>query len=357
MASSVASKASHHIRRNPVQRAPSRLYRGPSSEQSDLNQSKYMSPKTCIGPEFIVRSTEPPKIVHLGDIKATQRRAITVILLTGQKLQVTCDPHTITSGQVFDILVQVEQLEDNYTLGLACLLNGDFVFVPSEMKLHKLAPQGWKEDNKKINRPNFFLYLRVKFFLPSLRGIRHWNTKHLLYLQLRRSLLEQQIKCELKELLNLGGLALQAEFGNYVEEEHGSSDYFLLEHYLPEELIADGLKFELQQLHKSRYGLDPGRAEEMFIAQVQRLPEYGSHHYTALWVRKVVSIPMWVTVNPHGIYLYEKKKNILDRKIHEAFIWKDIQRLSYNKQSFHIVPHDVGGQKVTNYKLRMDSKK
>lgn len=316
-----------------------------------------MSPNTCIGPEFIVRSTEPPRMVHMGDIKAAQRRAITVILLTGQKLQVTCDPQAITSGQIFDIVVQVEQVEDNYTLGLACLLNGDFIFIPSEMKLHKLAPVGWKDDAKKPNRPNFLLYLRVKFFLPSLRGVRHWNTKHLLYLQLRRSLLEQQIKCELKDLLHLGGLALQAEFGNYIEQEHGSCDYFLLEHYLPEDLIDEKLKLELQELHKSRFGLDPGRAEEMFVAQVQRLHEYGSHHYTALWVRKDISIPMWVTVSPHGVYLYEKKKSVLDRKIHEAFVWKNIQRLSYNKQCFHIVPHDIAGQKITNYKLKMDNKK
>ena len=44
---------------------------------------------------------------------------------------------------------------------------------------------------------------------------RSWTSKHLLYLQIRRCILEQQLVCPLTQLINLTGLALQAEFGNY----------------------------------------------------------------------------------------------------------------------------------------------
>lgn len=44
---------------------------------------------------------------------------------------------------------------------------------------------------------------------------RSWISKHLLYLQIRRCILEQQLVCPYPELINLTGLALQAEFGNY----------------------------------------------------------------------------------------------------------------------------------------------
>lgn len=44
---------------------------------------------------------------------------------------------------------------------------------------------------------------------------RSWISKHLLYLQIRRCILEQQLVCPYSELINLTGLALQAEFGNY----------------------------------------------------------------------------------------------------------------------------------------------
>lgn len=37
----------------------------------------------------------------------------------------------------------------------------------------------------------------------------------MLYLQLRRCLLERQLRCETKDMMTLAGLALQAEFGDF----------------------------------------------------------------------------------------------------------------------------------------------
>lgn len=39
------------------------------------------------------------------------------------------------------------------------------------------------------------------------------ESRHLLYLQLRKSILESQIMCNDDDLIHLGGLALQAEMG------------------------------------------------------------------------------------------------------------------------------------------------
>lgn len=118
--------------------------------------------------------------------------------------------------------------------------------LPPDTKLNKVAPPGWLNSGKSkglLGLPtSFMLYLRLRFFLPSLRGIRFaayvrtiatseipaaiatnerqtafrsWISKHLLYLQIRRCILEQQLVCPYPELINLTGLALQAEFGNY----------------------------------------------------------------------------------------------------------------------------------------------
>lgn len=70
-------------------------------------------------------------------------------------------------------------------------------------------------------------------------------------------------------------------------KEHGCGDYFLLEHYLPEGMWREGepvIIRELQMLHRDRKSLDPGRAEEMYISYIQRLPEYGTHYYSAVTV-------------------------------------------------------------------------
>ncbi|KAL0126668.1 hypothetical protein PUN28_005208 [Cardiocondyla obscurior] len=275
-----------------VQRAPSRLYRTVGGPTRCFNKAQ------CVGPEFVVRANQPPKTLCVGQIKAGNSGRIVVIMLTGQRVEVTCDPQKVTAGDLFQAIVQAENLDENFTLGLAVLLAGDFAILPPDTKLNKVAPPGWLSSGKSkglLGLPtSFMLYLRLRFFLPSLRGTRSWISKHLLYLQIRRCILEQQLVCPYSELINLTGLALQAEFGNYNVNEHGCGDYFLLEHYVPESLIlsadrhqsqpcvdADTLRAQLHRAHRDRRGLDSNKAEEMFITHAQSLPDYGSHYYIA----------------------------------------------------------------------------
>ncbi|XP_051168071.1 uncharacterized protein LOC127285907 isoform X2 [Leptopilina boulardi] len=281
-------------RGKPVQRAPSRLYRAIGGQMRNFNKTQ------CVGPEFVIRANQPSKIMTVGDIKSVNSSRLVVIMLTGQRLEVTCDPQKITAGELFQAIVQAEGLDENFTLGLAALLAGDFALLPPDTKLNKVAPPGWLNTGKSkglLGLPaSFMLYLRLRFFLPSLRGIRSWTSKHLLYLQIRRCILEQQLVCPLTQLINLTGLALQAEFGNYSVNEHGCADYFLLEHYIPEALIlnpdhdqqyndlssnAENLKRQLHQAHRDRRGLDTNKAEEMFITHAQNLIDFGSHYYIA----------------------------------------------------------------------------
>ncbi|XP_046603513.1 uncharacterized protein LOC124297008 isoform X1 [Neodiprion virginianus] len=275
-----------------VQRAPSRLYRAVGGPTRSLNKTR------CVGPEFVVRANQQPKQLVIGDVKIASSSRVVVILLTGQRLEVTCDPQKITAGELFQAVVQAENLEENFTLGLAALLAGDFAILPPDTKLNKVAPPGWLNNGKNkglLGLPtSFMLYFRLRFFLPSLRGIRSWCSKHLLYLQLRRCILEQQLICSLGQLISLTGLALQAEFGNYSTNEHGCGDYFLLEHYVPESLVlsreqikselsgsTEALRAQLHQAHRERFGLDTNKAEETFIEYAQSLGDYGAHYYIA----------------------------------------------------------------------------
>ena len=76
-------------------------------------------------------------------------------------------------------------------------------------------------------------------------------------------------------------------------KEHGSGEYFLLEHYIPESLLLQhedekAVRKQMQFLHKERQGLDPGRAEEIYITLVQMLKGYSCHFYNAVWVRSSI---------------------------------------------------------------------
>lgn len=120
----------------------------------------------------------------------------------------------------FQKIVQSENIEENFFLGLSILISGDFVFLPSDVKLHKVVTSD--------PATKFTLFVRVRFFLPSLRGIRSHHSRHLLYLQLRRSLIENQLPCTVNHLCELGGLALQAEFGDFTSKVSRYLSLFLL---------------------------------------------------------------------------------------------------------------------------------
>ncbi|KAE8749720.1 hypothetical protein FOCC_FOCC003460 [Frankliniella occidentalis] len=356
-------------RKHPIQRAPSRLYRTVLPVQGNP-RAKYCCPNTCIGPEFVVNSSSAVKHIRMTDIKhSSQIRRITVILLNGRKLKVSCNTNSMTTGQLFEVVMSSEAVEDNFTLGLAVLLGGDFVFPPADFRLSKVSPAGlWDECRRPHTatvssllepfggHPPLTMYVRTKFFLPTLRGIRSWNLKHQLYLQLRRCMLEQQLRCPSKiQLFVLMGYALQAEFGDFTEKEHGCGDYFLLEHYLPdsesiEETIA---RKELQLAHQERCGLDPGRAEEMFISLAQQFSEYGTHFYAASCAQKSgKDVPVWLAISAHGISLHEWRAGAVQRPIMHTYQWKDIRKLSYSRQQFCLQPSS--GKRI---KLRMDLRK
>jgi len=103
------------------------------------------------------------------------------------------------------VVIHLGHFHDNYLLGLCAFIAGDFVFLPDELKLSKMAASDWKD----AKSTPLLLYLRFKYLLPTLRGLKRLDTQHLLYLQLRRSVLEQIIFCERRQIIVLGGLALQ----------------------------------------------------------------------------------------------------------------------------------------------------
>ncbi|KAJ3665066.1 hypothetical protein Zmor_000580 [Zophobas morio] len=246
-------------------------------------------------------------------------------------------------------------------LGLSALIAGDFVFLPSDTRICK-AVQSNSSQNAALT-----LFMRVRFFLPSLRGIRGPQARHLLYLQLRRSILEHQLPCSFSQLIELDGLALQAEFGDYSEREHGSRDYFLLEHYVPETMscaVDDqySLRQGLIRSHISKSGLSGEKAEQDFIILAQSRPHYGGHFYTATWMLKDNNHKdVWLYISAQGINLYERDRSSSNcgPQLYEMFEWRSIQTLCYSKQYLCILPHSktLHSSKLKKYKLKMDHKK
>ena len=97
---------------------------------------------------------------------------------------------------------------------------------------------------------------------------RHETTKHQLYLQLRRDLLEERCHCDETKALALAGLALQAEYGDYSLETMGRN-YFVPEHYFPgravKRLGSAYIRDSTPEAHMGAKGLTETEAEIEFI--------------------------------------------------------------------------------------------
>lgn len=128
-------------------------------------------------------------------------------------------------------------------------------------------------------------------------------TKHQYYLQLRKDVLEERMRCDTANAMILASLALQAEFGDYQPEVinkyridiikvyhhdicnsishvmfvnngdtfpqlHGKT-YFRVEHYLPasvlDKLNQSTIKEELSKLHSNYYEASDTEAEFEFL--------------------------------------------------------------------------------------------
>ncbi|XP_065452218.1 tyrosine-protein phosphatase non-receptor type 13 isoform X15 [Chrysemys picta bellii] len=296
--------------------------------------------RNFFGPEFVKMTIEPfisldlPKsiLTKKGKNEDT-RRKVNIMLLSGQRLELTCDTKTICKD-VFDMVVAHVGLVEHHLFGLASLKDNEFFFVDPDLKLTKVAPEGWKEEPKKKSKAtiNFTLFFRVKFFVDDVSLIQHTLTCHQYYLQLRKDLLEERMHCDDETALLLASLALQAEYGDYQAEVHGMS-YFRLEHYLParvmEKLDLSYVKEELPKLHSTYVGASEKETEIEFLKMCQRLTEYGVHFHRVLPEKK----------SQTGILLGVCSKGVLIFEVHNGvrtpvlrFPWRETKKISFSKK-------------------------
>uniref|UniRef100_A0A674IP19 Tyrosine-protein phosphatase non-receptor type 13 n=1 Tax=Terrapene triunguis TaxID=2587831 RepID=A0A674IP19_9SAUR len=296
--------------------------------------------RNFFGPEFVKMTIEPfisldlPKsiLTKKGKNEDT-RRKVNIMLLSGQRLELTCDTKTICKD-VFDMVVAHVGLVEHHLFGLASLKDNEFFFVDPDLKLTKVAPEGWKEEPKKKSKAtiNFTLFFRIKFFVDDVSLIQHTLTCHQYYLQLRKDLLEERMHCDDETALLLASLALQAEYGDYQAEVHGMS-YFRLEHYLParvmEKLDLSYVKEELPKLHSTYVGASEKETEIEFLKMCQRLTEYGVHFHRVLPEKK----------SQTGILLGVCSKGVLIFEVHNGvrtpvlrFPWRETKKISFSKK-------------------------
>ncbi|KAK7143198.1 hypothetical protein R3I93_014385 [Phoxinus phoxinus] len=293
--------------------------------------------KNLFGPEFVRMSSEPTVVLSvpssiMNKSKEESLRKVGVVLLNGQKLELCCDVKAVCKD-VLDMVVAHIGLVEHHLFSLAYLKDDEFYFVEPDSKLSKVAPDGWKDDPKKKKTDvNFNLFLRIKFFQDDVSLIQHTMTKHQYYLQLRKDILEERVRCDLENSMILASLALQAEFGDYQAELHGKT-YFRSEHYLPASVLdkidQTTVKEELPKLHSSYFNASDQEAELEFLKVCQRLPEYGVHFHRVLPEKRSLTGIM-LGIYSKGVLIFEVLNG--NRTPVLRFPWRDTKKITFTKK-------------------------
>ncbi|XP_058151901.1 tyrosine-protein phosphatase non-receptor type 13 isoform X10 [Dasypus novemcinctus] len=296
--------------------------------------------RNFFGPEFVKMTIEPFISLDLPRSILTKkgknednRRKVNIILLSGQRLELNCDTKTICKD-VFDMIVAHIGLVEHHLFALATLRDNEYFFVDPDLKLTKVAPEGWKEEPKKKNKAtvNFTLFFRIKFFMDDVSLIQHTLTCHQYYLQLRKDILDERMHCDDETSLLLASLALQAEYGDYQPEVHGVS-YFRLEHYLParvmEKLDLSYIKEELPKLHNTYVGASEKETELEFLKVCQRLTEYGVHFHR-VHPEKKSQTGILLGVCSKGVLVFEVHNGV--RTLVLRFPWRETKKISFSKK-------------------------
>ena len=126
----------------------------------------------------------------------------------------------------------------------------------------------------------FHLFPHSLLLWVSSRDLfRHASSHHLLYLQLRRDVLEERVIVDADFLFKLAGLALQAEYGDYSKDKAASTEdqqggappapYFNAEHYIPGRVLKQtgpsNACTKVTRRHKATAGLSCAEAELEFV--------------------------------------------------------------------------------------------
>nr|XP_014333996.1 PREDICTED: tyrosine-protein phosphatase non-receptor type 21 [Bos mutus] len=173
------------------------------------------------------------------------------------------------------------------------------------------------------------VYFGVVFYVPSVSQLQQEITRYQYYLQLKKDILEGNIPCTLEQAIQLAGLAVQADFGDF--DQYESQDFLQKFALLPVEWLQDEKVLEeatqkVALLHQKYRGLTAPDAEMLYMQEVERMDGYGEESYPA---KDSQGSDISIGACLEGVFV--KHKN---GRPPVVFRWHDIANMSHNKSFF-----------------------
>ncbi|XP_071506225.1 uncharacterized protein, partial [Diadema antillarum] len=293
---------------------------------------------------------------------------------------------------LYDQVCFMLSIKEAQLFGLTILReNGEYEFLDLKTKLSKYAPKGWKSDS---SENHLTVYLKVQLYVEHVSLLKDDVTRHHYYLQLKQNVLQAPVQCREEACFVLASYALQADLGNYSEEEH-SGRYFEPADYFPEWVIKRrGETYiikHMPSMHRDQRGTTPAYAQKAFIREASTTAEHQMHFYRLKkyplhefnqqitmgirveYVHGGASVfdsegkngyqwlcdedvlyedeqtpSIWLGICTKGVHLYEDCSD--GKYLLCEYAWGVIKRLIFQKKKFELLVEGVSdGRKITYY--------
>ncbi|XP_062300078.1 band 4.1-like protein 1 isoform X2 [Scomber scombrus] len=205
------------------------------------------------------------------------------------------------------------------------LLEKDYyglTFADTDTQKNWLDPS--KEIKKQMRNSPWHFAFAVKFYPPDPSQLTEDITRYYLCLQLRDDMLSGRLPCSFVTHALLGSYSVQAELGDYDQEDHGS-DYVSDFRFAPNQTRE--LEERVMELHRNYKGMTPAEAEINFLENAKKLSMYGVdlHH-----AKDSEGIDIMLGVCANGLLIYRDRLRI------NRFAWPKILKISYKRSNFYI---------------------
>ncbi|XP_040889223.1 protein 4.1-like isoform X1 [Toxotes jaculatrix] len=236
-----------------------------------------------------------------------------VTLLDSSEFEGEIEKHSKGQTLVDMVCEHLNLLEKDY-FGLT--------FADTDTQKNWLDPS--KEIKKQMRNSPWHFAFSVKFYPPDPSQLTEDITRYYLCLQLRDDMLSGRLPCSFVTHALLGSYTVQAELGDYDQDDHGS-DYVSDFRFAPNQTRE--LEERVMELHRNYKGMTPAEAEINFLENAKKLSMYGVdlHH-----AKDSEGIDIMLGVCANGLLIYRDRLRI------NRFAWPKILKISYKRSNFYI---------------------
>ncbi|XP_072907763.1 ezrin-like [Hemitrygon akajei] len=260
------------------------------------------------------------------------------------ELEFAIQPNT-TGKQLFDQVVKTVGLREVWYFGLQYTDNKGYL---NWLKLEKKVSQ---QDLKKESPVQF--KFRCKFFPEDAsEELIQETTQKLFFLQVKETILSDEVYCPPETAVLLASYAVQAKFGDFNLESH-KAGYLTSDRLLPQrvmeqhKLTREQWEERIQIWHEEHRGMLKEDAMVEYLKIAQDLEMYGVNYFE---IKNKKGTDLWLGVDALGLNIYEHNDK-LTPKI--GFPWSEIRNISFNDKKFVIKPIDKKAPDFVFYASRL----